>query len=62
VTTNAAGCLPAWFEVTAVTTNSPVAATSTGTSVGSGTLTFLNTTGNQDPCKGAIVTVNVTSE
>lgn len=62
VSTNVAGCLPAWFDVTAVTTNSPVAASSTGTSVGSGTLTFLNSATNQDPCKGAIVTVNITSE
>ena len=62
VTTNVAGCLPAWFEVTAVTSNSPVAANSTGTSVGSGVLKFNDsTTVNQDACKGAVVTVNVTS-
>jgi hypothetical protein len=62
VTTNVAGCLPAWFEVTAVTSNSPVAANSTGTSVGSGTLKFNDsTTVNQDACKAAIVTVNVGS-
>ncbi|YCK82217.1 hypothetical protein M1D89_02955 [Arthrobacter sp. D3-18] len=62
VTTNVATCLPAWFEVTAVTTNTPVAANSTGTSVGSGVLKFNDsTTANQDACKGAVVTVNVTS-
>jgi len=62
VTTNVAGCLPDWFEVTAVTSNSPVAATSTGTLVGSGVLKFNDsTTANQDACKGAVVTVNVTS-
>ncbi|MBT2513140.1 hypothetical protein [Arthrobacter sp. ISL-30] len=62
VTTNVAGCDPAWFDVTAVTSNSPVAANSAGTSVGSGTLTFNNSTANQDACKSAVVTVNVTSE
>lgn len=62
VTTNVPDCLPAWFEVTAVTTNSPVAANSTGTSVGSGTLKFNDSsTVNQDACKAAIVTVNVGS-
>lgn len=62
VTTNVAGCLPAWFEVTAVTSNSQVAANTTGTSVGSGVLKFNdNASVNQDACKSAIVTVNVTS-
>ena len=62
VTTNVEACLPTWFEVTAVTTNTPVAANSTGTSVGSGILKFNDsTTDNQDACKGAVVTVNVTS-
>ncbi|SFT57456.1 hypothetical protein [Arthrobacter sp. ov118] len=62
VTTSAAGCLPAWFSVSADTTNSPVAANSTGTEVGSGTLTFLNDDANQDACKSAVVTVTVGSE
>lgn len=62
VTTSVAGCLPSWFDVTAVTSNSPVAPTSTATSVGNGTLTFNNSTVNQDACKGATVTINVTSE
>ncbi|MFP3571070.1 hypothetical protein, partial [Paraburkholderia sp. SIMBA_030] len=62
VTTDVAGCLPAWFDVTAVTSNSPVAANSTGTSVGSGVLKFIDsTTVNQDACKSAVVTVNVGS-
>ncbi|WP_091463905.1 hypothetical protein [Paenarthrobacter nitroguajacolicus] len=62
VTTNVEACLPAWFEVTAVTTNTLVAANSTGISVGSGILKFNDsTTVNQDACKGAVVTVNVTS-
>lgn len=62
VTTSAPGCLPAWFTVSANTSNSPVAANSTGTSVGSGTLTFLNDDANQDACKSAVVTVTVGSE
>ncbi|MBT2514688.1 hypothetical protein [Arthrobacter sp. ISL-30] len=62
VTTDNAGCLPEWFDVTAVTSGSAVAPTSTGTSVGSGALTFNDSTANQDACKGAVVTVNVTSE
>ena len=61
VTTNVAGCLPEWFEVTAVTSSSPVAAGAVGTPVGSGVLKFNDsTTANQDACKSAIVTVNVT--
>lgn len=62
VTTSVPGCLPAWFTVSANTSNSPVAANSTGTSVGSGTLTFLNDDANQDACKSAVVTVTVGSE
>ncbi|MFK0042003.1 hypothetical protein ACIQTW_19385 [Paenarthrobacter sp. NPDC090517] len=62
VTTNVATCLPTWFEVTANTSNSPVAAGTAGTSVGSGVLKFNDsTTENQNACKGAVVTVNVTS-
>ncbi|MFE4198680.1 hypothetical protein ACFRJ9_22760 [Paenarthrobacter sp. NPDC056912] len=63
VTTSDAGCLPAWFEVTAVTSNSLVAANTTGTSVGSGTLKFNdNATVNQNACKSATVTVSLTSD
>lgn len=63
VTTSApTTCLPSWFTVSAVTTNSTVAATTSGVSVGSGTLAFLNSTANQDACKDATVTVNVTSQ
>ncbi|MBE4718772.1 hypothetical protein [Pseudarthrobacter sp. AB1] len=62
VTTDKAGCLPSWFGVTAVTSNTTVAKTSTGTSVGSGTLTFNDSaTVDQDACKGAVVTINVGS-
>lgn len=62
VTTSVPECLPAWFEVTAVTSNSTVAATSTGTSVGSGVLKFNDSADNQDACKSATVTVNVSSQ
>ena len=62
VTTNVAGCLPTWFGVTAVTSNTTVAANSSGTSVGSGTLTFNDSaTVDQSACKGAIVTITVGS-
>jgi hypothetical protein len=55
-------CLASWFGVTAVTSNSLVAANSTGTPVGSGTLTFNDSADNQDLCKSAVITVNVISE
>lgn len=61
VTTSDAGCLPAWFTVTSVTSNSLVAAHAVGTSVGAGTLTFLDSAANQDACKTAVITVHVTS-
>lgn len=61
VSTSDAQCLPAWFTVTANTSNSPVAAHSTATSVGSGTLTFNDSAADQDACKGATITVTVTS-
>jgi hypothetical protein len=61
VTTNNVNCLPAWFTATAVTSNSTLAAGADG-SVGSGTLTFADTADNQDSCKGAVVTVSVTSQ
>ncbi|WP_346925272.1 hypothetical protein [uncultured Arthrobacter sp.] len=61
VSTSVAECLPEWFTVSANTSNSPVAANSTGTQVGSGTLAFLNDAANQDACKSAVVTVTVGS-
>ena len=54
-------CLAEWFTVTADTSNSLVAARSTGTSVGSGVLEFLNSDDNQDACKSAVITINVSS-
>jgi len=61
VTTSVPECLPAWFTVTATTSNSSVLANSTGTQVGSGTLAFPNDAANQDACKSAVVTVTVGS-
>ncbi|MFC4397979.1 hypothetical protein [Arthrobacter sedimenti] len=62
VGTDKAGCLPEWFDVTAVTSHTTVAKGDVGTVVGSGTLTFKDSaTDNQDACKGAVVTVSVGS-
>lgn len=62
VTTSDAGCLPAWFDVTAVTSNTTVPKASAGTTVGTGTLTFNDDAAvNQDACKGAVVTITVGS-
>ncbi len=62
VTTNVAGCLPEWFQVTAVTSNTNVAAGANGTSVGDGVLKFNDSaTANQDACKSAVVTITVGS-
>lgn len=62
VSTNIPACDFNWFEVTAVTSNTTVAKSSTGTSVGSGTLKFNDDAGvNQDSCKNAIITITVGS-
>jgi len=54
-------CLASWFTVDATTTPVPVTAKTNGTTVGTGTLTFLDSADNQDACKAATITVNVTS-
>lgn len=62
VSTDVAGCLQAWFDVTADTSNTTVAKNSTDTIVGSGTLTFNDSaTVDQSACKGAVVTITVGS-
>jgi hypothetical protein len=62
VTTDQTGCLPAWFDVTANTSNTTVAKGDVGTVVGAGTLTFNDDSAvNQDACKGAVVTITVGS-
>ena len=62
VATSDAQCLPSWFTVTANTSNTNVAGKTTGTQVGTGTLTFLDDAANQDACKSATITVNVASQ
>ena len=62
VTTDKAGCLPGWFDVTAVTGDVTVAKASLGTTVGSGTLTFNDLAEtDQQACKGAVVKITVGS-
>ncbi|MEW1951404.1 hypothetical protein AB0280_19400 [Pseudarthrobacter sp902506025] len=61
VATSDAKCLPIWFTVDATATPATVPAKTTGTTVGTGTLTFVDTADNQDACKNATITVNVTS-
>ncbi|MCW2674770.1 MAG: hypothetical protein JWP14_3359 [Frankiales bacterium] len=56
-----AGCQAADFSATAVTSNTTVAPTSSGTSVGSGVITLTDTAADQSACKGATITINVTS-
>jgi hypothetical protein len=55
-------CTPADnFTITATAPGTQVLAGAAATVVGSGTLKLLDTTANQDACKGAVVTVSVTS-
>jgi hypothetical protein len=56
-----AACTVADYTMPDVTSNTTVAAGASGTALGTGTLTFADTTANQDACKGAIITLNVTS-
>lgn len=62
VATSDTGCLPTWFGITAPTDPTTVAAKTNGASLGTGTLTFIDTADNQDLCKGATITVSVTSK
>ncbi|WP_308932130.1 hypothetical protein [Arthrobacter sp. SLBN-112] len=63
VTTGVDGCLPAWFTATAPTGTTNVPAGPTATALGTGTLTLVDSaTVNQDACKGASITVTVTSK
>ena len=61
VSTRADGCLPAWFTVTAETSKSRVPPGGSEIPVGSGTLSFTDTNDDQNACRGATVTVSVTS-
>ncbi|WP_045729411.1 hypothetical protein [Pseudarthrobacter chlorophenolicus] len=62
VATSNAACLPAWFDITAPAASTAVSAGATGADLGKGTLTFNDLATNQDACKGATITVNVTSK
>ncbi|HEU4666944.1 MAG TPA: hypothetical protein VFS79_04705 [Arthrobacter sp.] len=62
VTTDVAGCLPAWFEATVPAGPTTVLGGATGTDLGTGTLTLNDDPAvNQDACKGATITVTVGS-
>ena len=64
VTTSDVGCLPAWFTIPPVNSNTVVPAGATAQALtGSGTLTFVDSaTVNQDACKGATITLTLTSD
>ena len=49
------------FQINPTAANVRVAAGATGVAAGTGTLQFLDTTQNQDACKGATVTLTLTS-
>ena len=61
-TSDPTSCLASWFTVDAPTGSTAVLAGATGASLGTGTLTFKDTADKQDACKGATITVNVTSK
>lgn len=61
-TSDPTNCLASWFVVDAPTGSTAVAAGAKGASLGTGTLTFTDTATNQDSCKSATITVNVTSK
>ena len=62
ITTSDPGCLAADFSMPDVTSNTIVLAGASGQAIsGTGTLSFANTNANQDLCKGATVTVNLSS-
>jgi hypothetical protein len=54
-------CLPADFTIADVLSNTTVLPHTTGTAAGSGTLSFADTSVNQDACKGALITMTLTS-
>ena len=56
-----AGCLVGDFTIPATVSNTTVPAHSTGFAVGTGTLSFADTSANQDGCKGAVVTLTLAS-
>ena len=61
VTTSNTSCLPAWFTATVPTGTTTLTGGATGTSLGTGKLTFSDANVSQDACKGATITVSVDS-
>jgi hypothetical protein len=61
IATSDALCLPADFHATAIVAPAEVAAGAGDVSVGSGTLSMDDTDVSQDACKGATVTINLSS-
>lgn len=62
VATSETGCDPAWFTVTHNVGAQNVEAGANNAPIGSGTLTFNDDTAvNQDACKSAMITLNLTS-
>ena len=57
-----AGCLVADFTIPATVSNTTVPAGGSGVAVGTGTLSFADTAINQDGCKGATVTLTLSSD
>jgi len=55
------GCLVADFTIPVTVSNTTVAAGGSGVAAGTGTLSFADTGINQDGCKGATVTLALTS-
>jgi hypothetical protein len=56
-----AGCLVGDYTIPVTLSNTTVAAAATGVAAGSGTLSFADSSINQDGCKGAIVTLTLAS-
>jgi hypothetical protein len=61
VSTSNPACLPADFTIPDVISNTTVAAGATAAAVGSGTLSFADTAVSQDACKGATITLTLSS-
>ncbi|WP_323097001.1 hypothetical protein [Intrasporangium sp. YIM S08009] len=61
VSTDKSGCLASDFTIGNVVSNTTVPAKANGFAVGSGTLAFADTDANQDACKGAKITLTLTS-
>ena len=56
-----AGCLVGDFSISPTVSNVVVPAGTSAVAAGTGTLSFANTTANQDGCKGATVTLTLAS-